>query len=123
MLSRVRCNSKIFGIKYCLALHVRGFFLENRNCHMVAKDYRLSIPRRTIIQPLLLPAGVSYFVFNETLDVYSGTDENVKKFQTAGIEFIESLSMIAGALPLYRLYPTKSYRHYLQKLNAVQDLG
>jgi len=67
--------------------------------------------------------GVSYFVFNETLDVYSGTDEHVKKFQTAGIEFIESLAMIASALPLYKLYPTKSYRNYIQRLNAVQELG
>jgi len=75
------------------------------------------------MHPLLLSVGVSYFVFNETLDVYSGTDEHVKKFQTAGIEFIESLAMIASALPLYKLYPTKSYRNYIQRLNAVQELG
>ena len=76
-----------------------------------------------MIQLLLLPAGVSYFVFNETLDVYSGADENVKKFQTAGIEFIESIAMIGAALPFYKLYPTKPYRNYLQKLNTVHKLG
>jgi len=78
---------------------------------------------RIMMHQLLLPVGVSYFVFNETLDVYSGTDEHVNKFQTAGIEFIASLSMIASALPFYKLYPTKPYRTYLQKLNAVQELG
>jgi len=78
---------------------------------------------RIMMQLLFLPVGVSYFVFNETLDVYSGADEHVNKFQTAGIEFIESLSSIGPALPLYKLYPTKPYRTYLQKLNAVQELG
>ena len=71
----------------------------------------------------LLSVGAAYFVFSETLDVYSGKDERFKRFQDAAIQFIGSLADIAGAAPLYKLFPTKPYRLYLQKLNAVQDIG
>ena len=79
--------------------------------------------RGRLIGSLCLPAGAAYFVFSETLDVYSGKDERFKRFQDAAIQFIGSLADIAGSAPLYKLFPTKPYRLYLQKLNAVQDIG
>ena len=62
-------------------------------------------------------------MFSETLDVYSGKDERFKRFQDAAIQFIGSLEMIIRSAPLYKLFPTKPYRQYLQKVNAVQDIG
>ena len=62
-------------------------------------------------------------MFSETLDVYSGKDERFKRFQDAAIKFIGSLADVASAAPLYKFFPTKPYREYLQKLNAVQDVG
>ena len=72
---------------------------------------------------MFLSVGAAYFVFSETLDVYSGKDKRFKRFQDAAIRFIGSLEMIIRSAPLYKLFPTKPYRQYLQKVNAVQDIG
>ena len=79
--------------------------------------------RGRLIRSLFLSVGAGYFVFSETLDVYSGKDERFKRFQDAAIRFIGSLEMIIRSAPLYKLFPTKPYRQYLQKVNAVQDIG
>ena len=79
--------------------------------------------RGRLIRSLFLSVGAGYFVFSETLDVYSGKDERFKRFQDAAIQFIGSLADVSSAVPLYKLFPTKPYRDYLQKLNAVQDIG
>ena len=76
-----------------------------------------------MIRSLFLSVGAAYFVFSETLDVYSGKDERFKRFQDAAIQFIGSLEMIIRSAPLYKLFPTKPYRQYLQKVNAVQNIG
>ena len=76
-----------------------------------------------MIGSLFLPAGAAYFVFSETLDVYSGKDERLKRFQDAAIQFIGSLEMIIRSPPFYKLWPTKPYRQYLQRVYAVQDIG
>ena len=79
--------------------------------------------RGRLIGSLFLFAGAAYFVFSETLDVYSGKDERLKRFQDAAIQFIGSLEMIIRSPPLYKLWPTKPYRQYLQRVYAVQDIG
>ena len=67
--------------------------------------------------------GISYFVYGEKVDVYSG-DPQLKEFMELGLKFIRSLADIAFALPLYKLHiHTKTYRDYVDTLNKLQDRG
>ena len=70
-----------------------------------------------------LIAGVSYFVFGEKIDVYSGTDPLMKEFIQAGLDYIESVGLITRALPIYRIYPTKAYRDYKKVVRRMQRAG
>ena len=67
--------------------------------------------------------GVAYFVFSERLNVYDDTDPVLKEFREAALDFIGNLAKIAMALPLYKIYPTKAYRDYLNGVNRMQSFG
>ena len=67
--------------------------------------------------------GVSYFVYGEMVDTYSG-DPKLQEFKDVGLKLVQSIASIANALPLYRLHIyTKPYRDFVDALNKVQDRG
>ena len=70
----------------------------------------------------ILP-GVSYFVYNENIDIYSGKDPVQQEFMEAGLEYLESLITLAVALPVYRLYKNKTYRDYERIIRRLQKAG
>ena len=67
--------------------------------------------------------GVAYFVFTEKLNVYDDTDQLLKEFREAALNFVASLSKIAIAPPLYKIYATKAYRDHLQSISRVHTFG
>lgn len=67
--------------------------------------------------------GISYFVYGEKIDVYSERDPVQKEFIEAGIDYIESVSTITSAPPLYKLFPTKPYRDYVRIVKRIQAAG
>ena len=67
--------------------------------------------------------GVSYFVYGEKINVYSGADPTQQEFIDAGLEYIRSLVSITTALPLYKLYPTKAYKDYEKTVRRMQRAG
>ena len=67
--------------------------------------------------------GVSYFVYGEKINVYSGTDSIQQEFIDAGLSYIRSVSDIVYALPLYKLYPTKAYKDYEKGVRRMQRAG
>ena len=67
--------------------------------------------------------GVTYFVYGENIDVYSGTIPLFKEFMEAGLDYIESIGWIILALPVYRIYPTKAYRKYKRVVRRMQRAG
>ena len=72
---------------------------------------------------MYLNAGVTYFVYGENIDVYSGTIPLLKEFMEAGLDYIESIGWILLALPVYRIYPTKAYRNYKRAVTRMQRAG
>ena len=68
-------------------------------------------------------AGVSYFVYNENIDMYSGMDPAQQEFMDAGIDYLESFPTIVMALPIYRLYRNKTYRNFEKILRRMQRAG
>ena len=67
--------------------------------------------------------GVSYFVCGEKIDIYSGTDPDMKEFAEAGLDYINMLGVIFAALPLYRIFPTKPYRDFTKCVKRLQRAG
>ena len=67
--------------------------------------------------------GVSYFVYGEKIDIYSGADSIQQEFIDAGVNYIRSAADIVYALPLYKLYPTKAYKDYEKIVRRLQRAG
>ena len=67
--------------------------------------------------------GVSYFVYNEDIDIYSGLDPAQQEFMDAGLDYLESIPTIVTTLPIYRLYRNKTYRNYEKILRRMQRAG
>lgn len=67
--------------------------------------------------------GVSYFVYGEKINIYSGTDPLQKEFMEAGLDFIQSFLKTMRAFPLYKLFPTKTYRDYERIVRRLQRSG
>ena len=66
---------------------------------------------------------MSFFVYNENIDIYTGSDPAQKEFMEAGVDYIQSIPMIMAALPIYRLYKDKTYKEYEKILRRVQKAG
>ena len=81
------------------------------------------ILKKQDVQVVVFFAGVSYFVYGEKIDIYSGTDPLLKEFMEAGMGYIRGLTVIGPALPLYRIYPTKPYREYEKIVRRMQRAG
>ena len=62
-------------------------------------------------------------MYGEKIDIYSGTDPDMKEFAEAGLDYINMAGMIASALPLYRIFPTKAYRDYAKCVRRLQNAG
>ena len=67
--------------------------------------------------------GVSRVVFDEDIDVHSGKDPTSREFVEAAIAFNESILLINGSTPLYKIYPTKPYRRYVRALQKMHAVG
>ena len=67
--------------------------------------------------------GISYVVFDEQIDVFSGEDPRGAALVKASRDFIHSLGSIAYAIPLYKIFPTKSYKFYVNSSKNIRKLG
>ena len=63
--------------------------------------------------------GVSWFIFNKDINVFDSNNEEGEKFTKAAANFVKNISLILEALPLYKVFPTKPYKNYV---NAVRDM-
>ncbi len=62
-------------------------------------------------------------MYNENIDIYSGKDPTQQEFMEAGLAYLDSIMVLATALPLYRLYKNKTYRDYEKILRRLQKAG
>ena len=67
--------------------------------------------------------SVSYIVFDEQIDVFSGEDARGAILVKASQDLMTSAAMIAQALPIYKIFPTKSYKFYVNSLQNIRKLG
>ena len=82
----------------------------------------MSSAQHTFYGPIMR-VGVSYFVYGEKINVYSGTDPIHQEFIDAGLEYTRSVLDITSALPFYKLYPSKAYRDYKNTVKRMQRAG
>ena len=66
---------------------------------------------------------MSFFVFSEKLNIYEENNPEFKEMSEASRAFIGSVTSISTALPLYKIFPTKVYRNYLNNIGRVQNIG
>ena len=67
--------------------------------------------------------GISYVVFDEQIDVFSGEDARGAAFVKASRDFNDSLASVVYALPLYKVFSTKPYKFYVSSLQNIRKLG
>ena len=67
--------------------------------------------------------GVSYLVYGEKIEIYSGADPFLKEFMEAGVDYINYLAAITISPPLYRIFPTKTYRDFKRIVRRMQRAG
>ena len=75
-----------------------------------------------IFTSITLCVGTAYFVFGENLNVYDDSDVTQKEFMSAGIKFIQQMTQISP-LPIYKFFPTKSYRDLVETIGRMRELG
>ena len=59
-------------------------------------------------------------VFGEKLDTFDESRKDLLEFQTTAIEFISS---IMSSPPVYKYYPTKEYRKFVNLCNRLFEQG
>ena len=62
-------------------------------------------------------------MYGEKINVYSGADPIQQEFIDAGLNYIRSIGDISSALPLYKLYPTKTYKDYEKVVRRMHNAG
>ena len=67
--------------------------------------------------------AVSFFVYGEKIDIYSGVDDIQREFMEAGMDYMQSFDTLKNAMPIYKLYPTKTYREYKKTVMKMQKAG
>ena len=66
---------------------------------------------------------MSYFVYGEKIDIYSGTTNIHKEFIDAALNYFAGINVMGRSLPLYRLISTKSYRDYKRSVRKLTEVG
>ena len=63
-------------------------------------------------------------MYGEKIDLFSGTiDADQKEFMAAGLDFIRSLDPMAAAPPIYKYFPTKQYKEFVNILKRLKLSG
>ena len=62
-------------------------------------------------------------VYGEKLNTFDDSKTDLIEFQNAAIQLIELLSVMSSIPPLYKLFPTPTYRRFVQALNGVHKYG
>ncbi len=66
---------------------------------------------------------MSYFVYGEKINTYTTTDPIQQEFIEAGLNYIGYLGRITNAIPIYKIFPTKTYREYVKIVRRIQVVG
>jgi len=62
-------------------------------------------------------------VYGEKINTYTKADPIQQEFINAGLDYIQYLGKITTALPLYKIYPTKNYRTYVNIVHRIHAAG
>ena len=62
-------------------------------------------------------------VYGERLDTFDDSKTDLLEFQNAAIQLIGSLASIGIRPPLYKVFPTPTYRRFAQALTDVHKYG
>ena len=62
-------------------------------------------------------------VYGERLNTFDESRKDLLDFQNAAVRFIELISAISNAPPLYKYFPTKIYRRFVAAVTCVHEHG
>ena len=62
-------------------------------------------------------------VFGERLDTFDESRKDLQEFQNAAIELVSSVGVLMNQPPLYKYYPTKTYRRFVAAINCTRKHG
>ncbi len=61
--------------------------------------------------------------YGEKINMYTNDDPIHQEFIEAGLEYIRSVGDIATAIPIYKIFPTKTYRDYVNIVHRIHAIG
>ena len=67
--------------------------------------------------------GVSWFIFNKDIGVFDPNDKEGDKFTKAAVNFVNKMSVVLQAPPLFKIFPTKPYKNYVDAVAEMHELG
>ena len=62
-------------------------------------------------------------MYGEKIPIYSGIDPTQREFMEAGLGYIHALATTVSAIPLYRIFPTKTLREYRKVVQRLKKAG
>ena len=79
-----------------------------------------SFGRHSYLLPL--SAGIGIFILGESLHVFSNPTPRMKKFQKAGVSFIDGLGPMFAIIPWYKLLPTPASVRFLECVHTLEEI-
>eukprot|EP00731_Ephydatia_muelleri_P017926 Em0010g1024a len=67
--------------------------------------------------------GIGYMTFGEKMDTFDESRKDLLEFQDATIKFMNSIVDVTYGAPLYKLFPTKGYRDFVNGSNYILEYG
>lgn len=67
--------------------------------------------------------GITKIVFNEDLNVFSDSNAQAKRLIKAVVDHSKAFTEFVLSLPLYKIYPTKSYRNLVGAIEQTRNLA
>ena len=62
-------------------------------------------------------------VYGEKLNTFDESRKDLLEFQNAAIAFFELLFTLQIGPPLYKYFPTKTYRRFVQAITRIHEYG
>ena len=95
-----------------VANEVGDYWLEKKDKDDIVHDIANDLQKWAL-------KNVSWFIFNKDINVFDSNNEEGEKFTKAAVNFTNSLANVIQSLPVYKVFPTKPYKNYV---NAVRDM-
>ena len=99
------------------------FTVQMQSGHSKVKGFDFCLCCETASMIFMLSTGISYMVFGERLDTFDESRKDLQEFQNAAVELISLIGVLVNQPPLYKYFPTKTYRRFVAAMNCTRKYG